>query len=82
MYVCLKACVDGFKHCRSLIGIDGCSLKGKFGGQLLVAVGIGIDANDCIFPIAFAVVETESTKTWTWFINILNEDINLENFYS
>ena len=32
LYVYLKACVDGFKYCRSLIGIDGCFLKGKFGG--------------------------------------------------
>ena len=80
MYVCLKACVDGFKHCRPFISLDGCHLKEKCGGQLLAVVGI--DANECIFPIAFAVVETESTETWTWFINRLSEDINMENPYS
>jgi hypothetical protein len=37
----------------------------KVWGQLLTAVGI--DPNDCIFPIAMAVVEVESMKTWTWF---------------
>ena len=80
LYVCLKACVDGFKYCRPLIGIDGCFLKGKFGGQLLASVRI--DANDCIFHVVFAVVETESTETWTSFINRLNEDLNMDNPYS
>ena len=28
MYVCLKACVDGFKYCKLLIGTDSCLLKG------------------------------------------------------
>ena len=79
MYVCLKACDDGFKHCRPLIGIDGYHLKEKFGGKLLAAVGI--DANDYIFLIAFFVLETVNTKIWTWFINRLNEDINVENRY-
>ena len=80
MYVYLKACDDGFKHCRPLIDLNGCHLKGKCGGQLLAIVGI--DANDYIFLIAFFVLETVNTKIWTWFINRLNEDINMENPYS
>jgi hypothetical protein len=51
----------------------GCHIKTKFGGQLLTAVGI--DPNDCIFPIAMAVVEVESMKTWTWFLQSLKQDL-------
>ena len=32
-------------------------------GQLLAATAI--DPNDCILPVAWAVVRTESTETWT-----------------
>ena len=41
--------------CRPIIGLDGCHLKGRFGGQILSL--IVRDANDNIFPVAFAVVE-------------------------
>ncbi|XP_019150594.1 PREDICTED: uncharacterized protein LOC109147395 [Ipomoea nil] len=55
MYICWEATREGFKHCRKIIGLDGCHLKCKIGGQLLTAVGI--DANESLFPIAYAVVE-------------------------
>ncbi|XVF45014.1 hypothetical protein PTKIN_Ptkin02bG0171600 [Pterospermum kingtungense] len=45
--------------------------QGKFGGQLLVTVGM--DTNDCIFPIAFGVVEVESTDSWMWFVNLVTK---------
>ncbi|XVF46934.1 hypothetical protein PTKIN_Ptkin03bG0068200 [Pterospermum kingtungense] len=80
MYVCLKACKDGFKAgCRPIISLDGCFLKGYYGGQLLVAVGI--DANDCIYPLAYAVVESECFESWGWFIQILKMDFELNNSY-
>lgn len=62
LYMGLDACKRGFLNgCRLVICLDGCHIKTKFGGQLLTAVGI--DPNDCIFPIAMAVVEVESLKT-------------------
>ncbi|KAK8544530.1 hypothetical protein V6N13_026030 [Hibiscus sabdariffa] len=61
----MQACKDGFKAgCRSIICLDGCHLKGYHGGHLLTA--IGIDANDCIYPIAFAAVESECHSSWCW----------------
>jgi hypothetical protein len=51
----------------------------KVWGQLLTAVGI--DPNDCIFPIAMAVVEVESMKTWTWFLQSLKQDLKIDNTY-
>ena len=52
-------------------------LKPKHGGQLLTAVGI--DPNECIYPIAMGVVEVESTSTWKWFLATLKNDLNIIN---
>ena len=74
LYICLPACKEGFvAGCRPIIGVDGAHLKGQFPGILLTAVGK--DGNNNIFPIAWAVVETENVDTWTWFLNLLVEDI-------
>ena len=61
------------KACGLLISVDGCHLKSKFGGQLLIVVGI--DLNDQYMPIAFVVVLTETKETWKCFLNLLLEDI-------
>jgi hypothetical protein len=53
-----EACKRGFlSACRAIIRLDGCHIKTKFGGQFLTANGM--DPNDCIYPIAIAVVEVE-----------------------
>ncbi|PHU13893.1 hypothetical protein BC332_15098 [Capsicum chinense] len=59
---------DGF---RPLISLDGCWLKGTYGGNLLAVVAI--DPNDCIFLIAYTmIVEAERKETWSWFLTILD----------
>ncbi|XP_039135796.1 uncharacterized protein LOC120273231 [Dioscorea cayenensis subsp. rotundata] len=78
MYVCLALLRAGFlSGCRKLVSLDGCFLKGLYGGQLLSAVGI--DANDCIYPIAWAVVSKENKENWTWFLQILAQDLMINN---
>ncbi|KAM6556399.1 hypothetical protein CsatB_003418 [Cannabis sativa] len=52
----LDACRKGFKFCRPVISIDGTFLKTKYGGTLLVAVAY--DANNQLFQVAFAIVDT------------------------
>ncbi|XP_058767169.1 uncharacterized protein LOC131640807 [Vicia villosa] len=64
---------------RPFIGVDGCHLKTKYGGQLLIAVGR--DPNDQYFPLAFGVVETETKESWRWFIQLLMEDVGVETRY-
>ena len=69
MFICFDACRRGWKDgCRPIIGLDGCFLKGICKGQLLSAVGI--DGNNRMFPIAYAVVEVENTETWKWFWSV------------
>ena len=60
--VCFDACKKGWKAgCRPLIGLDGCHIKTKYPGVLLSVVGI--DVNNGMFPIAYAVIEIENRET-------------------
>ncbi|XP_075633813.1 uncharacterized protein LOC142606331 [Castanea sativa] len=54
-------CIVGFKHCRPVISIDATHLYGKYKGKLMIAMVT--DANSKIYPLAFAIVESESTET-------------------
>jgi len=65
-YVCLKACKDRFISCRPIIALDGCFLKGFYGGELLTTVGR--DPNDQMLPLAYVVVEVECKESWSWFL--------------
>ncbi|CAL9002060.1 unnamed protein product, partial [Prunus brigantina] len=78
VYICLQACKQGFLDgCRPYIGLDGCHIKGPHPGQLLCAVGV--DANNGMFPLAYAVAEVESYNTWKWFLELLSHDLKIEN---
>ena len=73
LYVCLKASKDSFVSCRPIIGLDGCFLKGKYGGELLSVVAR--DGNDQMVPLAYCVVEVENKETWSWFLELLVDDL-------
>ena len=49
-----------------MISIDATHLYGKYKGNLMIAMVT--DANNKIYPLAFAVVKSESTETWGWFL--------------
>ncbi|XP_065626133.1 uncharacterized protein LOC136066181 [Quercus suber] len=65
--------IDGFKYCKPVISIDGTHLYGKYQGKLLVAMAT--DANNKVFPLAFAVVDCESGPSWRWFLQCLRDTI-------
>ena len=56
MYIRYNAQKVGFLGgCRPFVRLDGCHLKGRFGGQLFSATVK--DGNDNIFLVAMAMVE-------------------------
>jgi hypothetical protein len=78
LYWSYDACKRGFlEGCRPFICIDGCHIKTRYKGNLFVAVGI--DPNDCIYPIAMGLAEVECTSSWEWFLTTLKEDLNVTN---
>ncbi|GJW73748.1 hypothetical protein Tco_0133118 [Tanacetum coccineum] len=78
LYVCYKGLKDGWiAGCRRVIGIDGCFLTHHCKGELLSA--IGRDANNQMFPIAWAVVRVENKNNWCWFLSLLSDDLGLQD---
>ena len=47
--------IEGFNHCRPILGIDGTHLYGKYKGMLMIA--IGCDGNNLLFLLAFSIIE-------------------------
>ena len=74
MYIRYNAQKVGFLGgCKPFVGLDGCHLKGRFGGQLLSATTK--DGNDNIFLVAMAVVEQENNDNRIWFLEQFADDI-------
>ncbi|KAH7865210.1 hypothetical protein Vadar_003723 [Vaccinium darrowii] len=61
--------IEGFQHYCLVICIDGTFLTGKYRGVMLIA--LSQDAENQIFPIAFAIVERETKESWGWFLDCL-----------
>uniref|UniRef100_A0A5B7ARQ4 SWIM-type domain-containing protein n=1 Tax=Davidia involucrata TaxID=16924 RepID=A0A5B7ARQ4_DAVIN len=79
IFIGFEALFNGFKAgCRPFIGIDGCHLKGPYGGVLLAAVSL--DGNNGLFPIAFGVVESEGRDSWGFFLEHLNTIIGAHSY--
>ena len=62
-------CIRGFRHCRATISINATHLYGKYKGKLLIVMAT--NGNNEIYPLAFAVVESESTESWGWLLACL-----------
>ena len=60
-----------------VVGLDGCHLKGKFGGHIL-SVTVR-DRNDNIFLVALGVVKQENKDSWVWFLQTFADDIGRPN---
>ncbi|XP_008236814.1 PREDICTED: uncharacterized protein LOC103335580 [Prunus mume] len=54
-----------------------CELEGERPRQLLYAVGV--DPNNDMYPIVYVVDEVENYETWSWFCQLLAEDLGIEN---
>ncbi|GJX91548.1 chloramphenicol acetyltransferase-like domain-containing protein [Tanacetum coccineum] len=43
-----------------------------------VITAMGKDANNQMYPIAWAVVRVENTDNWCWFLALLHDDLKLQ----
>ncbi|WOL10605.1 hypothetical protein Cni_G19364 [Canna indica] len=80
LYIGFDALKKGFLHgCWPIVGFDDCFLKTFLGGQLLSTVGI--DGNNQMFPIAWAVVEGENYVSWRWFLGQFFNNLEISQGY-
>nr|KAJ0217663.1 hypothetical protein LSAT_V11C300103380 [Lactuca sativa] len=76
IYVCLGALKLGFKAgLRDFLGFDGAFMKAPYPGQVLTVVGL--DSNNGIYLLAYAIVKVENKSSWSWFLECLGEDLEL-----
>ncbi|XP_016178642.1 uncharacterized protein LOC107621118 [Arachis ipaensis] len=66
-------CIRAFRHCKPVVQVDGTHLYEKYKGCLLVAVSQ--DGNNNIVPIAFAIVEGETSDAWHIFLSNLRQHV-------
>nr|GEW42382.1 transposase, mutator type [Tanacetum cinerariifolium] len=72
VYVCLGALKQGFRACGTkILGLNGCFMSGPWPGQILTAVGV--DANNEIDPVAYAIVKAESKASWHIHENMMSQ---------
>lgn len=69
-----RPCIHSYKsHMRKIICVDGTYLTSKYFGTLLAVCRC--DAQNHIFPITFAIVESENKDSWTWFLTQMRDEI-------
>ncbi|KAL9293784.1 putative transcription factor interactor and regulator CCHC(Zn) family [Arabidopsis thaliana] len=76
-FLAFGASIRGYKLMRKVISIDGAHLTSKFKGTLLGASAQ--DGNFNLYPIAFAIVDSENDASWDWFLKCLLNIIPDEN---
>ncbi|KAL9674108.1 hypothetical protein QQ045_030378 [Rhodiola kirilowii] len=65
--------INGFVHCRPILSIDATHLIGKWKGVLIIAVGL--DVENQILPLAYALVESKNIESWKWFMTCIRSDV-------
>ena len=60
---------------QKVIDLDGAFLKGGCKGEPLTC--ISKNENNQMYPIAWAVVDKETKKTWSWFLKCIRHDLEL-----
>ncbi|GAA0171383.1 hypothetical protein LIER_25427 [Lithospermum erythrorhizon] len=76
LFVAFHASLYGFEQgCRPLLFLNSIILKSKYQGTLLAATAA--DGNDEVFPVAFAVVDSETDENWHWFLQQLKTALSV-----
>ncbi|KAK1353101.1 MULE domain-containing protein [Heracleum sosnowskyi] len=62
----MRAFING---CRNVVGLDGCHLKGKYGGCLLSATAL--DGQNGLVPLGIMICKNECAENWFLFLKHL-----------
>ncbi|KAF7113333.1 hypothetical protein RHSIM_RhsimUnG0136400 [Rhododendron simsii] len=73
LFVSYGCSIAAFKKCylRPVLKLDACFLTGYYRGQILSASEH--DADDGLYPLAYAIVSSGNDKDWLWFLSNLKE---------
>ena len=70
-FVSLAPFREGWKYCRPVVIVDATFLTNYHKGSMFTASAM--DANEQIFPLAYGIGESETSKSWFYFFNKLKE---------
>ncbi|XP_060179191.1 uncharacterized protein LOC132609299 [Lycium barbarum] len=74
------ASIEGWKHCRPVMMVDATFLKSKYRGVLMIAVAK--DGNNCIFPLAFGIADSENNESYRWFFRHVKKVFGTRKYLS
>ncbi|XP_073152947.1 uncharacterized protein [Henckelia pumila] len=66
--------IDGFRHCWKIISIDSTHLYTKYKHKILISVTL--DANNQMLPLAFTIVDEETSDSWKLMVLRAAEDLH------
>ncbi|XP_061988858.1 uncharacterized protein LOC133741866 [Rosa rugosa] len=72
MFVSYGAWMKGFQSCRPILFIDATFITNKYKGQIIAASAK--DANQGLYPVAYAIVDSENESNWSFFLEVLAEE--------
>ncbi|XP_022897502.1 uncharacterized protein LOC111411177 [Olea europaea var. sylvestris] len=71
-FLAFGASIRGYmQYLRPVVCVDGSHLKGPYKGTLLLATAQ--DANKQIYPLAWEIVDSETNRSWLWFMSNLKD---------
>ncbi|XP_028752925.1 uncharacterized protein LOC114712539 [Neltuma alba] len=72
VFIAYGCSINGFlEGCRHILYIDGCHLSGPYRGTLISANAY--DADNELFPLAYAIVSGETYDDWAWFLQNIKD---------
>ncbi|GLU05181.1 hypothetical protein SLE2022_222940 [Rubroshorea leprosula] len=78
LFFSFHASISGFQQgCRPLLLLDSTPVNSKYPANLLSATAA--DAQDGIFPVAFAIVDAEDEENWHWFLQELKSAASMSS---